>query len=245
MSLTSCNTSVWWRSGTEPFEYSELCHVQITPYLSSNQNLLQILFQLSSYACTKIPTSEWLCQNTDFPTLKSVSWCSLNNTSTIENTQSHGRRGPTKKISEMSPCLLHRRDLARGHCLPVIHLKLCAESGPHGGWTITIPFPRPQFSPTALPLTSLSTSGTLLPLSEENIWLAAARMHEDMGWRWFWDWQKLKTPTVFSAAGRQTGKSKAHLHLHSAYLFFLVSPTLAELTQLPMNHHQVSYGVIP
>lgn len=171
----------------------------------------------------------------------------LNNTSTIENTQSHGRRALTKKISEMSPCLLHRRDLARGHCLPVIHLKLCAESGPWRMNNYYPPSPPPPVSPpTALLSLPPLHPGTLLPLSEENIWLAAARMHEDMGWRWFWDWTKTENTNCFLCS-RETNRKKQGPSPSSFCLSVLFSvPTLAELImKLPMNHHQVSYGVIP
>ena len=43
------------------------------------------------------------------------------------------------------------------------------------------PFPPPVSSPTAFLSLPLLHLGTLLPLSEESIWLAAARMPEDMG----------------------------------------------------------------
>ena len=120
----------------------------------------------------------------------------------------------------MSPCLLHRRDLARGHCLPVIHLKLCAESG---RWRMNNS-PSPKFLPSCSPLISPSPP-----------WDSSSTLRRVYGWPLLeclrtWDEDDSETldknwkPIAFSAAGRQTGKSKSHLHLHSAYLFFLVPP---------------------
>lgn len=134
----------------------------------------------------------------------------------------------------MSPCLLHRRDLARGHCLPVTHLKLCAESGPWrmNNYCPPLPSPRPppQFSsPTAFLSLPLLHLGTLLPLSQDSIWLAAARMPEDMGWRWFWDWTKTENTNCFLCS-RETNRKKQGPSPSSFCLPVLFSvPTLAEL----------------
>lgn len=148
-------------------EYLWAMPVQITPHCPLTKIFSK--FTLSSWVLALATVLRYPPQNgcvkMPKPPLKICLLVFLSNTSTIRNTQSLMGGGPlTKKISEMSPCLLHRRDLARGHCLPVIHETLC--------WVRTLedeqllsPFPpHPQFLPTALLSLPPLHPGTLLPL---------------------------------------------------------------------------------
>lgn len=142
----------------------------------------------------------------------------------------------------MSPCLLHRR-ISQRSLLASYSLWNFVLSQDPGGWTITIPLPRPQFLPTALSHFPLHP-GTLLPLSEENIWLLLLECMRT------WDEDDSETGQNWNTncflCSREDKQKARPISIFILPICSFSVPTLAELImKLPMNHHQVSYGVIP